>query len=46
MASLLGVLENEKLGTKDLKKGFGGVCCYYIYIYFNRKENGKFANLI
>ncbi len=36
-----------EIGNQDLKRGFGGGCCYYIYfyIYFNRKENGKFANL-
>ncbi len=33
MASLLGVLEKWEIGNQDLKRGFGGVCCYYIYIF-------------
>ncbi len=46
MVSLLGVLENGKLGT-EIWRGVlvGVVVIIIIIIYFNRKENGKFANL-
>jgi hypothetical protein len=34
IASLLGLLENEKLGTKDLKRGFGGgLLLLYLYLF-------------